>query len=281
MCCKFWRTIFVAALLLLCGCTRPPAQGAGAVVGDPEASTNRGPKIVRFDGFEEKSIASFWRPGNTGDGRYVPGAVAVSTDYARTGSKAVRITVREGDIEQIGDDGKKTERAELDSGRHAFVGRDVWDGFSFLIPPGFPVIDNRLVVAQWKQYGVSGSPLVAERYCNGKHDITIRLPDSAFGRRKNYSLPKIAFGRWNDMVYHIRFSRDDDGLVEVWMDRSRVVRYEGQTAFREGEETIYNKVGLYRDRWKEPMTIYFDNYTLADNFAAVDPARFDPLPPAR
>ena len=204
--------------------------------------------------------------------RYAPGAVAVSTDYARAGTRSVRITVHEGDIEQTGDDGKQTERAELDSGKHAFVGRDVWYGFSFLIPPGFPVVDNRLVIAQWKQYGLTGSPLVAERYRNGKHDLTIRVPDSGWVSRKHHALPEIAFGRWNDMVYHIRFSRGEDGLVEVWMNGSRVVTYKGATAFKEGEDNIYNKFGLYRDRWKDPMTIYFDNYTLADSFAAVDPA---------
>ena len=83
------------------------------------------------------------------------------------------------------------------------------------------------------------------------------------------------------MVYHSRFSRGEDGLVEVWMNGSCVVTYKGSTAFKEGEDSIYNKVGLYRDRWKEPMTIYFDNYTLADRFAAVDPARFDQKPLAK
>ncbi len=268
--------IFVATHVALCGCGRLAGlDAADSDAGHRAGQIVRGPEIVRFDGFEGDSVASFWRPGDAGDGRYAPGAVAVSTDYARTGTKSVRITVRESDIEQIGDDGKQTERAELDSGKHAFVGRDVWYGFSFVIPPGFPVIDNRLVIAQWKQYGVSGSPLVAERYRNGKHDLTIRLADSAWGRRKNYTLPEIEFGRWNDMVYHIRFSRGEDGLVEVWMNGSRVVTYKGLTAFKEGEDNIYNKIGLYRDRWKELMTIYFDNYTLADSFAAVDPAQFD------
>ena len=58
----------------------------------------------------------------------------------------------------MGDDGKHTERAELDSGKHAFVGRDVWYGFSFLIPPSFPVVDNRLVIAQWKQTARAAAP---------------------------------------------------------------------------------------------------------------------------
>jgi hypothetical protein len=35
-----------------------------------------------------------------------------------------------------------------------------------------------------------------------------------------------------------------------------------------------------RDRWKDPMTLCFDNYTLAQGVAAVDPARFDQQPPA-
>jgi hypothetical protein len=271
-----WRITFVVAHALLCGCgglSGPDPGDSGA--GDRAGQNSRGPEIVRFDGFEADSVASFWRAGNAGDGRYAPGAVAVSTDYARTGTRSARITVREGDIQQTGDDGLQTERAELDSGRHPFVGRDVWFGFSFLIPPGFPVVDNRLVIAQWKQYGVSGGPLVAERYRSGDHDLTIRLPDSVWGRQKHYPLPEIKPARWNDMVYHIRFSRGADGLVAVWMNGSRVVTYQGVTAFTAGEDSIYNKVGLYRDRWKDPMTIYFDNYTLADSFAAVDPARFD------
>jgi hypothetical protein len=185
----------------------------------------------------------------------------------------VRITVREGDIEQVGDDGLSTERAELDSGKHPLVGRDAWYGFSVLIPPGFPVVDNRLVIAQWKQNGVSGSPLVAQRFRNGKHDLTIRVPDSGQGRTERIALPKIEFGKWNDMVYHIRFSSDSDGFVSVWMNGKSVAEYKGGTAFEKGEDLIYNKFGLYRDRWKEPMTIYFDNYALGDSFAAVDPAQ--------
>jgi hypothetical protein len=130
---KTWRILFVANHALLSGgCGRLSGPDAGdPEVGEHAGEHFRGPEIVRFDGFEADSVASFWRPSNAGDGRYAPGAVAVSADYARTGGKSVRITVHEGDIEQTGDDGKQTERAELDSGRHAFVGRDVWYGFSF------------------------------------------------------------------------------------------------------------------------------------------------------
>jgi hypothetical protein len=40
-------------------------------------------------------------------------------------------------------------------------------------------------------------------------------------------------------------------------------------------KTRSNKIGLYRDRMKQPMTIYFDNYALGDSYETVDPARFE------
>ena len=77
------------------------------------------------------------------------------------------------------------------------------------------------------------------------------------------------------MSYHIVFSPDKNGRLEVWMNRKKAVSYQGPMTIQGGEVDIYNKFGLYRDRWKEPMTIFFDNYTLGDSSAAVDPARFD------
>jgi hypothetical protein len=32
--------------------------------------------------------------------------------------------------------------------------------------------------------------------------------------------------------------------------------------------------GVYRDRWKDPMTIYIDNYAMGNSYEEVDPARF-------
>jgi hypothetical protein len=215
----------------------------------------------------------FFRPGDYGSGRYVAGAITLSNAYARSGKQSVQITVKTGDIKQTGGDDKLTERAELDSGGHPILDRDAWYGFSFLIPNGFPVVDNRLVIAQWKQSSLIGGPLVAQRFRNGQHYLTVRRAES--GRNdKKYSLPTLEMGKWNDMVYHIRFSLDD-GYVEVWMNGTQIVSHQGPTAFKDGENGFYNKFGLYRDRWEEPMTIYFDNYTLGDSFETVNPARYD------
>jgi hypothetical protein len=271
--------IVLSVLAILCRCHWQGASAENCGEEKPSksdaTSATNSPRVHLYDGFEEKSLANFWRPGDHGSGRYVPGAVALSNKYARSGKQCVRITVNEeGDIEQTGDDGKQTERAELDSGKHPFVGREVWYGFSFLIPAGFPVVDNRLVIAQWKQGSVDGGPLVAQRFRNGRHYLTLRTAKSSWSD-KQYSLPEISFWQWHDMTYHIVFSPDKNGRLEVWMNRKKVVSYQGPTTIQGGEVNIYNKFGLYRDRWKEPMTIFFDNYTLGDNSAAVDPARFD------
>jgi hypothetical protein len=219
-------------------------------------------------------LADFWLPGNYGTGSHVAGAVVVSEDYARSGKRSARITVHEGDVDAAGDDGKRVERAELDSGHFALAGRDVWYGFSFLLPPGFPVVDNRLVIGSNKQSDVEGSPLTGQRFRGGRHTFSIR-PPGASGSGKSYDLPPLKLGQWVDMVYHLRYLPGEDGGIEVWMDGKREVNYRGPVASAAGANRFYHKVGLYRDRWKEPMTMYLDNYTVGDSFEAVDPATFD------
>lgn len=253
-------TIFALTFLLCTACQ--------------QSVIHSGPDLQLFDDFEGNSVADFWLPGDYGSGRYKTGAVTISKSYARSGISSARITVKEGDIEQINDDGVHLERAELDSGLHPFLHRDIWVGFSFLLPPDFPVVNNRLVIAQWKQKGFSQGPLVAQRFRDGNHYLTVRDPNQSDGVIK-FPLPQIAFGRWNDMIWHVRFSPEKDGCVEVWMNGVQVVSHTGSNSVKNGENSFYHKIGLYRDRWKEPMTIYFDNYTLSDSLKAVDPARFD------
>lgn len=79
---------------------------------------------------------------------------------------------------------------------------------------------------------------------------------------------------WYDVVFHVQYSAGEDGCVEVWVDGKLAASHKGATADKDGENNFYNKIGLYRDHWKAPMTAYFDNYTLGDSFAAVDPSRF-------
>lgn len=221
-----------------------------------------------FDGFEQAKPASFWLPGNYGSGLYVPGAIRISPRYARSGKQSVEITVHEGDIEQAGDASTRVERAELDSGHFPLRGREAWYGFSFLIPKDFPIVDTRLVISSCKQSDVS-RPIVAQRYRNGKHTLTVESQ----GRKETYRLPSLPKEKWVDMIYHLRYSTGNDGLVEVWEDGRRVVKYSGPTAEAHAKDAFYNKIGLYRDRLARPMTLYYDNYSLGTSRDSVDPSQ--------
>jgi hypothetical protein len=77
------------------------------------------------------------------------------------------------------------------------------------------------------------------------------------------------------MIYHARYSAEQDGIFQVWMNGKQVVSYSGPLADRDAKNAFYHKIGLYRDCIPEPMTIYFDNYTMGETFQSVDPARFD------
>lgn len=263
--------VLVLMSLNLGGCGPVPERvidQAGTRHGNDDLATVSNSIQALYDGFEGKTLEGFWMPGNYGSGRYVPGAIILSTNYARSGMQSAEITVREGDIDAAGDDDIRVERAELDSGHFPLRGRDVWYSFSLLVPKNFPIVDDRLVIAQCKQLGVS-RPIVAQRFRNGKHTITVESQ----GRKGLYKLPSIQLGQWIDMVYHLRYSTGMDGLVEIWMDGKQVVRYSGPAADPAAKNAFYNKIGLYRDRLKVPMTIYYDNYAMGGSKEAVDPER--------
>ena len=222
------------------------------------------------DGFEANEIADFWLPGNYGTGLYVPGAIRLSTNYARSGARSAQITVRQGDIDAAGDWGTRVERSELDSGHFPLLGQEAWYGFSVLIPTNFPIVDNRLVISSCKQSDVS-RPLTAQRFRNGKHTITVESQ----GGRKEFRLPALPLGKWVDFVCFARYSPGKNGAFQFWMNGRQVVSYSGPLADPSSKNAFYHKIGLYRDRWKQPMTIYFDNYAAGSSYESVDPARFE------
>ena len=135
---------FACNLLIVGGCRRNPAgQNAPALRNSTNMASGTPVKVL-YDGFEGEALADFWLPGNYGSGLYVPGAIKLSTNYARSGRSA-QITVREGDVAAPGDAGTTVERAELDSGHFNLLGQEVWYGFSMLLPTNFPIVDERLV----------------------------------------------------------------------------------------------------------------------------------------
>lgn len=210
------------------------------------------------DSFEGNRINPYWtRTWWSRDGGIEDGVVL-------EGAQALRVVVQAGDNRLFGSSGQATERSELNERHRHPLGQDVWYSFSVYVPLDFPIQDTRLVMGQWKQTTIAlwkkHSPAVAQRFRNGRFQITINNDD---GRQYLYEIGSAdepaLLGEWTSFVYHIRFDKGGDGRLEVWMNGEQVVDYTGQIGYRDDLNTSYFRLGLYRDTMDTPMTVYYDD----------------------
>jgi hypothetical protein len=216
-----------------------------------------------YDGFETPALGAHW------DTRKVlPGAVQMQSSVVRAGKRAARITLRPGD--QIPQErGSELERAELEEPRRLWSTEDSSHRYSFsvFLPADFPIAPTRLVIAQWKQYCPFASctpdnPILAIRYQAGTLSITKQV---ATERETLYQTRDDVRNGWLDFRFEVRFSRSHRGRIRAWLADTIVVDHAGVTAYPESraypaQALFYFKIGLYRDRMPEPMTIFVDEY---------------------
>jgi polysaccharide lyase-like protein len=247
----------VGIILAFCACNSP-AQKADAPINN----------INIYDGFEAPTLSDLWDTS-----RFTAGAVTMQSQVARAGHGAAKITLHSHDTFQKGVNGDlDTERDELMEARKLMSKEDAAYEFSFsmFLPPDFPVVPTRLVIAQWKQYCAGSgpcsddSPVLAIRYIDGEIRITQAIDRQVhvlFKRRGEFR------SRWLDFRFRVRFSPKETGRVEAWLGEEQLVNFNGATANADSAATgypnpsnFYFKMGLYRDVMAEPMTIYIDEY---------------------
>lgn len=234
-----------------------------------ELSGRHNMPITLQDSFENGHLADFWLPGDYGSGRYEPDAVSISSEYARLGNSSVEIFLKRGFIRQDGGDGHFTERSELDSGKHPWLNKTIVIKFSILALEDFPIADNRLVISQLKQQGIS-RPIFAQRFIGGVHFLTVQNMENPDSDSVRYELPDLVKNKWHDFIFKVYLTEKPSGYISMWMDGSRIVDYKGKSAFEKGGRDFYHKFGLYRDEWDEPMTLYFDGFLISDDPAYVN-----------
>lgn len=221
-----------------------------------------------YDGFETATLSNLWEAS-----RFAAGAVEMQGDIVRSGHGAAKITVRSNDKFEAGINGNSdSERAELLEARKLTAKENLAYEYSFsmFFPADFPIVPVRLVIAQWKQYCPEGgkcsddSPVLAIRYIAGVLSIT-----QDFGKKQVilYQKKDEFRKRWLDFKFRLRFSTDQNGRIDAWLDGQQVVNYKGCTANPESASTgypnpsyFYFKMGLYRNVMPQPMTSYIDEY---------------------
>ena len=216
-----------------------------------------------LDSFEESRINSkYWSTT-----WWVARQSGIVEGVAQDGSSSLKAVVEPGNRRLYGKSGQATERCELLEKRRHVLGTDLWYTFSVYVPQEFPVEDVRLVMGQWKQTSWTlykkHSPVIAQRFRNGIFSITINNDSGQHLLYETGTIDQPALiGEWSEFKYHIRFSKENAGILEVWINGEQVVDYEGQLAYSDDMNTSYFRLGLYRDTMQVPMVVYFDDFQL-------------------
>lgn len=178
----------------------------------------------------------------------------------------------------------KTYRSEISTKEFVPMGSEKWYGFSIFIPVDFPLEKNRLIISQWWariQPGMNQerrSPILQLRFAEGDLQIILRRyedkpikdPDK-FIANTLYKVRPFALGKWNDFVFHIKWTPTVDGLIEAWLNGSQIVTFHGITD-NDDENGPNFKFGLYRDATDKTYVSYVTNYRMGNSFKAVDPS---------
>ena len=174
----------------------------------------------------------------------------------RAGKKATRFELRHGDC---GSDGMWDD-CTMDRGRvekivtedFDRIGQESWYGFSVYVPEQLRDIDpSSSDIFQWKPVNWR-EPLVFLGMWRGH--LTFNMPATAHERCGIMPLYEMR-NKWTDFVFHVKWSRDDDGVVEFWIngsDKRHKCSFDGINAPANASGPIHPHWGIYQyyvSRW--------------------------------
>ncbi len=203
----------------------------------------------------------------------------VVTETVRCGDYAARFEIREGDVQPLVI-GYRAELHEL-LFYVAPMGSEQWYGFSTYIPPDWPELNNRTVISQFHATPDPGevwrSPPLAVRYTDGNLTVDCRtsaepIQDANDGQVVElYTHPgSFQKGIWHDWIFHVRWSYENVGFVEAWLDGDQVIDYQGPIGYNDFLG-VWFKWGIYRDDHPVTQVLYHDEYRRGNSYDEVDP----------
>jgi hypothetical protein len=146
------------------------------------------------------------------------------------------------------------------------IGEEYWIGLSIYIPGDF-VIDTSWDVL----FQIQATPDPGEDYRSPVFVIETLADDwrifSRWDSRQNsgsgnqFEGVEIIYegalgsdiGKWTDWVIHVKWSYQDDGLLEVWRDGTRIVNREGPNCCND-EGGPFTQMGVYKSLWRDPSS---------------------------
>ncbi len=229
---------------------------------------NTGPVIRDF---EKGTLQGWYREFAPRLGQPEPPAVQVVPDPVQADNLVVRFELRQGDPKvNLG------YRAELSE--YAFkapLHTDLWYAFRTFIPESWPNQDVRCLIAQWHAWHdwpwgeALRSPVLGIEYRDSAFlirlchsDVKIQTDNSLRSNNKTvlYISDEYAQkGTWHNFVINVRWSPQEDGYLNIWIDGHQVVQYQGPIGYNDALGP-YFKMGIYRDDVPDPFVLYHDAY---------------------
>ncbi len=191
------------------------------------------------------------------------------------GRCAMRVEVHDGDF-----DANNTDRAEVAGDRLLWSnGQEVWYSISFMLAPKYPlpstgqwmVVDQ--FFAQNLQQQVSGGapPLAFEITPTKELRVFVRGGAKAVStdrapRESSYLLSSASPGVWHEVLLHVRWSTEANGLVEAWQRKGDGSFSEKPQVYATGPNVltvaghvlpVYVETGIYRSRSTPDQVVYY------------------------
>jgi hypothetical protein len=226
-------------------------------------------------------------------------APVISTDVARAGRFSMKSVLKKDAVWP-----EINYRTELSVKRPeaTYIGDELWYGFSIYLPEDFQFSDVWEIWAQWHDVPIDWeelrrkNPPLALSVKGGRYELyniwdADRVePVNQFeidgGNWYDLGVPKI--GEWTDWVFHIKWSYESDGILEVWQDGKLVVKKYGPNTYNDLRGP-YFKLGIYKG-WRDQSVadavservVYHDELRIggADaSYADVAPGSLPPKAP--
>jgi len=210
------------------------------------------------DDFEKREPSAIWSRSRMPQDGY---QVAMAPE--RLGDMAAILTVRPGDfLRQHSGETQIRERCELGEKMEYWIepGTDVWYGISFFIPEHFLVVDNRLVIAQWRTSQTTSrreNPPLSLRYINGELLFTIKDEDRWITL---FTEARVAKGVWHDLLVNYRWGENHVGQCQAFLNGADKGKYDGYLGYSHLPAQLQFRFGLYRDHLEQAQSLLFSRF---------------------
>lgn len=252
--------------------------GGGTVTTPPVSNTPGSPtgiNVTLVSTFEDASDFKKWEKEICRSS-----ALQISSEVpARKGKYSARFEFAKTDVLNY-----KYIRAEIR--QKSFAEPEKWYGFSNYLPGDFVTDPLAEKIAQWHDMpdwhlGESWrSPPISFGIINGRYYLHIMWAATAVntnytkGGEKRVDLGPVDKMKWNDWVFHIKFSYMNDGILEVWKNKVKVFSLYGPNSFND-KAYPYLKIGIYKWGWdgwasyspENKRVLYYDEIRIGNKYS--------------